>query len=440
MPESRASHSKHTRALQKQTHAKPQDQAKVPQDQAKSEPQAKPKPTAVVAYRHSEVDVDSITLDTDNTIIISRRDNRRLIPAIYRNEPLPIESPYVQTETDLVKTEFPDIYQIDTLFVSDSKSKSKMRKWFDFNERLESQMSTLVAEQGANWFTGTDVCCKSLIREKDGVCYIRWPVNLRTCQFVDERGNTIDPSQIRKGDFIKMVILVPDIWIRANCYGITAKTVMIKHKPQKVIAPREFRFNETDSSESSSLDDDEDNIISLLATEQGPRVRPNRGLINAQQAAPVLHPSHIQDQRLTAFSLPVLASRGQRQSKTTRAEGVRFVDTHSKVQPQAPFDEQPRLVNAPPASYHPDPFMFQQPYDPSQQQYLQQQQFFAQQQAQQQFFAQQQNQQLPYTHPHSQSQSSISKLDVGSDCFEPSLSTTESDDDLMGYDDDFIND
>lgn len=217
------------------------------------------------AYRIGEIDDKNISLH-------KRRNNGRTAPVRHAGDYLVFETSYLQTKTDLGQTPFPDIYQIDTYFKGDSES--RMKRWFDFIERLESSISLLVEKEGINWFCDNNVFCKSIIREENGTYFIRWPVNLKTVDFIDENEKPFNPSELSAGDSIKLIVKIPDLWISDNCYGLAIKVMKVKVRKQKIA--KRYRFNDTNTSESSTTDESEENIISLLATEQAPRKKSSK--------------------------------------------------------------------------------------------------------------------------------------------------------------------
>lgn len=181
-----------------------------------------------------------------------------------------IQTPFLQVTGTLRKTPVPHIYQMDTLFKGDSDK--KMNQWYEFIENLETHITNHIMSIGTSWFTEKNVIIKSLIRENDNdsnIHFIKWPICLTNNIFVDENKKPFDPSEIKDGDLIKLIIEISDLWVQENQCGLAVIVQKILVKPHVEKIESEYIFDDSDSSVSYSSDDDnKSNIISLLATEQ----------------------------------------------------------------------------------------------------------------------------------------------------------------------------
>ena len=199
-------------------------------------------------------------------IVIGNKNNKT-VPITCGNKVLVFQTPFLEVKGELRKTSFPNIYQVDTLFKGDSKQ--KILQWFQFIENIETQVSEQVMNNGSKWFTQKNVIFKPLIRELEtekGVYFIKWPLALQTDIFVDENKNTFNPNNLKDKDLIKLIVEISNLWINENQCGLTAVVQKILVKPFTEKQQNEYIFDETDSE--SEDNEKEDNIISLLATEQ----------------------------------------------------------------------------------------------------------------------------------------------------------------------------
>jgi len=225
----------------------------------------------IKALRICDINVEEVVIGTKKT--------NKTVPITYKSKPLVFQTPFLEVKGGLRKTAFPNLYQFDTLFKGDTKQ--KIHNWYRFIENLETHVSNHVVSNGSSWFTQKDVNIKSLIRELDPtkeIFFLKWPVDLKTNIFVDENKKPFNPAELKDGDCVKLIVEISDLWVSENNCGLAVivQKILVKQyleKPQS-----EYIFNETDSESESEreLDDDENNIISLLATEQKTRPLPKQ--------------------------------------------------------------------------------------------------------------------------------------------------------------------
>jgi len=239
-------------------------------------------------------------------IIVSNKKTGKTVPITYSDTTLVCQTPFLEVKGELIKTPYPNIYQVDTLFKGDSKQ--KIHKWYQFIENLETHISEQVMNNGSKWFTRKDVVIKSLIRELEaekGVYFIKWPIDLQTNIFVDEQKNQFNPINLKDKDLIKLIIEVSYLWIDENQCGLAIVVHKILVRPFIEKLQSEYIFDDTDS-ESDSLGDEKDNkIISLFATEQKPKTQ-NTGQGSAkQQVSAIIREAHAQRNNARETELPV---------------------------------------------------------------------------------------------------------------------------------------
>jgi len=162
------------------------------------------------------------------------------VPVIYNKDSLRFHTPFLKPSTEgLLKTDFPNIRQINTLFDSTNDD-----AFYNFIEELENRISNEVGKNAKGWFTEKNVGLRSLGKkidqqgdsEKENI-YIGWPINMLQCEFVDENNDTYE------GDFddilVKILVEIPNIWINPNLFGLTViiKKIMVRNinaKPSNI--------------------------------------------------------------------------------------------------------------------------------------------------------------------------------------------------------------
>ncbi len=232
----------------------------------------------IKALRLSDINIEEVIIGTKKT--------NKTVPISFKGKPLVFQTPFLEVKGALKKTPYPNIYQLDTLFKGDSKQ--KIHQWYQFLENLETHISNQVVNNGSTWFTQEDVNIKSLIRELDSVkeiYFMKWPIDLSTNIFIDEQKKTFNPSDLKDKDCIKLIVEISYLWISENNCGLAVIVQKILVKPFSEKIQSEYIFEDTDS-EASDIDDNENNIISLLATEQKTRPRNADTMVRASGRAP----------------------------------------------------------------------------------------------------------------------------------------------------------
>lgn len=218
----------------------------------------------VKALRIPNIIIANITIDNKNA--------NNKVPIKYAGNSLVFQTPFLQICSCLRKTAFPNIHLLETTFKGDSDD--KINQWFQFIENIEDHVSSLVTNVGTSWFAQQDVNIKSLIRDLDPSCnthFIKWPINLENNIFIDEYKQPFDYTKLKVDDRIKMIIEVSDLWINENVCGLAVivQKILVKPYIQKIC--NDYIFEESDSD--CDHDENEENIISLLATEQKPKIQ-----------------------------------------------------------------------------------------------------------------------------------------------------------------------
>jgi hypothetical protein len=217
----------------------------------------------VKALKISDIVVEDIILETSN------KKKTTKVPITYHDGgSIAFQTPFLEISADkLRKTSFPHIYQIDTLFKGDSKS--KINQFYQFIESLESHIINQVAKNGSKWFDQKKIILKSLIRESDlnkGMYYIKWPIELKEKMFIDENNNVFNPKNFKEKDSIRFIVELSNLWIDANQFGLACivQKIMVRPFQEKILSEYEFAHSDSTNSED---EEHADNIISLLATE-----------------------------------------------------------------------------------------------------------------------------------------------------------------------------
>jgi len=226
----------------------------------------------IKALKISDINVEEVNIGTKKT--------NKTVPIMFRDKTLVLQTPFLEITGGLRKTAYPNIYQLDTLFRGDTNQ--KINQWFQFIENLETHVSSQVVNNGSKWFTQNNIIIKSLIRELDpekNIFFIKWAIDLKTNIFIDENKNPFNPATLKDKDLIKLIVEVSDLWIQENQCGLAVLVQKILVKPHIEKIQSEYIFDDgTDSEnaqEDKTSDDQENNIISLLATEQKTRQKPN---------------------------------------------------------------------------------------------------------------------------------------------------------------------
>ena len=200
-----------------------------------------------------------------NDVLIGTKKNNRIVPVYYKNGALVFQTPFLEVSGNLRKTHSPNIYQMDTLFKGDTRNKLDL--WYQFIDNLETKITEQIENKGQEWFTQNTVVIKTLIRKHENdesLNYIKWPVDLKSNIFIDELKTSFNPADLKNRDLVKLIINIPYLWINNNVFGLAVIVEKILVKPYIEKVQSEYIFNESDS----EIDDNEKNIISLLATEQ----------------------------------------------------------------------------------------------------------------------------------------------------------------------------
>jgi hypothetical protein len=226
----------------------------------------------IKALKISDINVEEITIGSNvKEITIGTKKTNKTVPITFKNKSIVFQTPFLEIIGNLRKTPYNNIYQLDTLFRGDNKQKN--HQWYQFIENLETHVSNQVVSNGSKWFSQKNIIIKSLIRELDpekGIFFVKWPIDLKTNIFVDESKKLFDPMTLKERDLVKLIVEISDLWINENQCGLAIVVQKILVKPYLEKIQSEYIFDDIES-ENSEENERENNIISLLATEQKTR-------------------------------------------------------------------------------------------------------------------------------------------------------------------------
>lgn len=201
--------------------------------------------------------------------------NGKKIPITINGEQLIFQSSFLCVKSKLRKTDKPNISQMDTNFTG--LNQKKVNQFYDFIEKFEDYVLRRVKIQAEYWPNFSNLNVKSLIRGcGDEENTIRWIFLDTKTKFVDENRNDYDPQDINENDFIKLIVEIPYLWVDDNGNGgfviIVHKVLVKKAVPEEI--PTEYVFD--DSDDDSDDNSNEENIISMLQTENNRDAVPRR--------------------------------------------------------------------------------------------------------------------------------------------------------------------
>ena len=203
-------------------------------------------------------------------IVIGTKKINKKVSITYQGKPLVFQTPYLKVSGKPIKTINQNFMEINTLFEGDSKE--KIDEWFNFVDSLENNISIQIEKHIDDWFSNSRITIKSLIRGTDNNLYIKWIVGCNH-GFVDDNNKYFDPQNLKEGNLIRMIVSAENLWINENQCGlyIIVPKLMVKTKEEQ---------NETEYDFNSESDDE---LISVLATEQKPEQIKKTGKLNLKK-------------------------------------------------------------------------------------------------------------------------------------------------------------
>lgn len=233
----------------------------------------------IKAYRISDINIDEV--------MVGPKKNNKKVPISMHNKPLVFQTPFLEITGPLRGTHMPNIFQLDTLFKGDNRQ--KIDQWYNFIQLLEDHVTVQAVNNGNDWFTDYDVSFKPIIREfeSDKGQYIKWVIDLRSSQIIDENRNPFDENTLKSKDLIKLIVEISDLWINESQCGlvVAVQKIMVKPYHDKIIS--EYVFNDSESDAEASIEDEkQNNLISLLATEQKPKNKLSQSNLISPESSP----------------------------------------------------------------------------------------------------------------------------------------------------------
>lgn len=217
----------------------------------------------------SEIDLKNLNLKFNNC----QKSSVKKIPIKYLNESLIFQSPFLKITGPIKKTGHSDFCQFDTQFQGDTNRRNV--QWLNFLEKMEDHIIDEITNNSSDWFQKKNLELKSLIREKNddsGSLFVRWIINVNT-QLINDKKEVFHFNDLKENDCIKLILEISDLWVSGNRFGLATiihKGMVIQHVEKPEI---EYIFNENESEE--SVDGYDDDILSLIATEQKPKMIQN---------------------------------------------------------------------------------------------------------------------------------------------------------------------
>jgi hypothetical protein len=204
-----------------------------------------------------------------NKFYFSDRLKKGKLSILYDNTIFNFQSPFMIVKDELsfnnINTDIAGIGSMDTHFKGESKR--KINNFYSFIDTFEENMvEHMKSNSILKYFKEKGIFIKSMIRgtgtSVDNL-YIRWLIDTNKTIFIDESNDKlIDPSSIKKGDMIRNIVEIKDIWIREKQFGFypIVKKVLVR------FVTSEYSFDEE-----SDASANEDKLIDLIATEQRPK-------------------------------------------------------------------------------------------------------------------------------------------------------------------------
>lgn len=212
-----------------------------------------------------------------NDILVGDK-NKNKVPLYYnQSNRLIVQTPCIELANDIRNTQHNNLYEINTLFKGDKRS--KIKSFHNFIEGMESVISNQIIDKGVGWFECADIDIKSLIRDATNIDgnvsqYIKWIIDINKCKCVDENGNYVDPLTLCAKDSVKLIVEFIGLWISSTTYGMLYDVHSILVKKSQLELNSVYMFNESDESGNTSDDSSDNDKISLLATERNPNTKP----------------------------------------------------------------------------------------------------------------------------------------------------------------------
>jgi hypothetical protein len=228
-----------------------------------------------------------------NDITVANIKQNRIVPILYKQKKsLIFQTPYLSIADPVVKTRHEGVNQFITLFGGDTPR--RIMNFYNFIENIETRLTNYALKEASKWFTQKDIILTSLIKEQDKSTsknpsnlenlYIKWPFDIENTAFVDEYKKPFDYTNLKKGDQIKLIVELSNLWIDKNQFGLvtSVQKVLVKSVQEKIQSEYIFDEEETDSGDNEQTD----RIISLFATETKP-IDPKSKL---SEKKPILNP------------------------------------------------------------------------------------------------------------------------------------------------------
>lgn len=270
----------------------------------------------IKALRISDINVNNIT--------ISHIKKNKIVPIMYQQKKsLIFQTPFLEISDAVTKTKHQDIKQFITNSSGDTKR--RLSDFFHFIEEIETRITDQVIKTEDKWFTQKEVLLTTLVRvNENGDPYIKWPFDINSSIFIDEKKQPFNFEDIKKKDRVKIIVELSNLWIDKNQFGLAVniQKVLVKQHQEKIQS--EYIFDEESDSDVEN-DEQSNKIISLFATEQKPQQTSSK--ISKLQKSNYIS----QETEPKKFERPLVNNEKKDTNKSAMGSAKGYVDKNIKV-------------------------------------------------------------------------------------------------------------
>lgn len=201
--------------------------------------------------------------DIDQIVIGTKKTNKKVLLS-YKSQLLIFKTCWLRVKKSIQKTPYKNISLLETLLEGDTPK--HIKQFEKFIDKYELHCCQQVEKYGSAWFTEKNITIKSLIRKpQDQSSYLNWPIDLQTVKFIKENGDAFEPSNLTAEDIIKLIVIVPNLWIDKDHFGSNVMVHKIMVGSAASAVDTEYIFGS--DSDTDDEDDNNSHLISLMATE-----------------------------------------------------------------------------------------------------------------------------------------------------------------------------